>query len=121
MRRGCRYGEVYSFPLFVCTDCCAVATTRSVWMLECRSTGLLCSLEYLAVEVVDLPSNATRDSEKTHIIPRYLHLVIPNDEKLNKLMGDATIAGGDVLPNVEAVLLPKKTQEEVSSKDRLID
>ncbi|VDK49883.1 unnamed protein product [Taenia asiatica] len=83
MRRGCRYGEVYSFPLFVCTDCCAVATTRSVWMLECRSTGLLCSLEYLAVEVVDLPSNATRDSEKTHIIPRYVHLVIPNDEKLN--------------------------------------
>eukprot|EP00108_Taenia_solium_P011810 TsM_000436300 transcript=TsM_000436300 gene=TsM_000436300 len=76
-------------------------------MLECRSTGLLCSLEYLAAAMVEL-SNAYQ-------------LVIRNVEELNKLVFGETIAEGGVLPNVEAVLLSKKTQEEVGSKDRLID
>ncbi|VDK50383.1 unnamed protein product, partial [Taenia asiatica] len=111
MRRGSRLGVVYSLPLFECTDCCVVATTRSVWTLEYRSTGLPCSLEYLAAEVVELSSNATREREQTCIIPRHLHLVIPNDEKLNKLLGGVTIEEGDVLPNIEAVLLSKETQK----------
>ena len=31
-----------------------------------------------------------------------------NEGRLNKLLGDVTIAGGGVLPNIHAVLLPKK-------------
>lgn len=32
-----------------------------------------------------------------------------NDEELNKLLSGVTVAQGGVLPNIQAVLLPKKT------------
>lgn len=35
--------------------------------------------------------------------------VCRNDEELNKLLSGVTIAQGGVLPNIQAVLLPKKT------------
>ena len=43
------------------------------------------------------------------IIWRQLPTAIRNDEELNKLLGKVTIAQGGVLPNIQAVLLPKKT------------
>ena len=39
----------------------------------------------------------------------YLHC-FRNDEELNKLLAGVTIAQGGVLPNIQAVLLPKKSQ-----------
>ena len=59
-------------------------------------------MEYLAAEVLD---------KKTRIIPRHLQLAICNDEELNKLLSGVTIAHGGVLLNIQAVLLPKKTQQ----------
>ncbi|XP_006084336.1 histone H2A.J [Myotis lucifugus] len=56
--------------------------------------------------------NAARDNKKTRIIPRHLQLAIRNDEELNKLLGKVTIAQGGVLPNIQAVLLPKKTESQ---------
>ena len=69
-------------------------------------------LEYLAAEILELAGNASRDNKKQRIIPRHIQLAVRNDEELNKLLHDVTIANGGVLPNIHSVLLPKKTKKE---------
>jgi len=66
-------------------------------------------LEYLAAEILELAGNASRDNKKSRIIPRHIQLAVRNDEELNKLLSDVTIANGGVLPNIHSILLPKKT------------
>ncbi|NXV97956.1 H2AJ protein, partial [Calonectris borealis] len=67
-------------------------------------------LEYLSAEILELAGNAARDHKKPRLIPRHLPRAIRNDEALNKLLGAVNLAQGGVLPNSQAVLLPKKTQ-----------
>ncbi|XP_051552741.1 histone H2A-like [Myxocyprinus asiaticus] len=68
-------------------------------------------LEYLTTEILELAGNAARDNKKTHIIPCHLQLAVQNNEELNNLLGEVTIAQGGVLPNIQAVLLPKNTEK----------
>lgn len=59
---------------------------------------------------MELAGNAARDNKKNRIIPRHVLLAIRNDEELGKLLAGVTIAHGGVLPNINPVLLPKKSQ-----------
>jgi histone H2A len=74
-------------------------------------------LEYLSAEILELAGNAARDNHKTRIIPRHVQLAVRNDDELNKLLGNVTIAQGGVLPNIHAVLLPKSAAKDASKAD----
>ena len=67
-------------------------------------------LEYLAAEILELAGNAARDNKRKRIVPRHIQLAIRNDEELSNLLGGVTVAQGGVLPNIQAVLLPKKSK-----------
>lgn len=68
-------------------------------------------LEYLTAELMELAGNAARDNRRMRIIPRHLQLAVRNDEELNELLQHVTFAEGGVLPNIQAVLLPKKSNK----------
>ena len=75
--------------------------------------------EYLSAEILELAGNAARDNKRKTINPRHITLAIRNDEELNKLLHHVTIAQGGVLPNIQAVLLPKKIFRAQIRKERL--
>lgn len=78
-------------------------------------------LEYLTAEIVELAGNAARDNNKLRILPRHIQLAIRNDEELSRLLQGVTISQGGVLPNIHAVLLPKKTVKKAHDSQQAAD
>ncbi|CAO3581267.1 unnamed protein product [Absidia cylindrospora] len=56
-------------------------------------------LEYLVAEVLELAGDVALANYKSRIAPRHLLLAIRNDEEINTLLKDVTIAEGGVFPN----------------------
>ena len=69
-------------------------------------------LEYIVAEVLELAGNAAKDNKKLRIIPRHIQLAVRNDDELNQFFGNAIIASGGVLPNINPVLLPAKKNKK---------
>ncbi|XP_071989294.1 histone H2A-like [Engystomops pustulosus] len=82
------------------------------------SIYLAATLEYLCAEVLELSGNAARDNKKSRILPRHIQLAVRNDEELAKLFDGVTISEGGVLPNIQAILLPKKTKGSSSQEPK---
>lgn len=68
-------------------------------------------LEYLVAEILELAGNAAKDNKKQRIVPRHIMLAIRNDDELNKLLYEVTIAAAGVTPFIQKDLLPAKSAE----------
>ncbi|XP_048402913.1 histone H2AX-like [Stegostoma tigrinum] len=73
-------------------------------------------LECVTAEVLELAGSTARANQKTCIIPSHLQLDVCNDKEHNKLLGEVTNTQGCVLPNIQVMLLPKKTAIGVAPK-----
>ena len=73
-------------------------------------------LEYIVAEVLELAGNAAKDNKKMRIIPRHIQLAVRNDDELSAFFGNAIIASGGVLPNINAALMPAKKGKKGASK-----
>jgi histone H2A len=61
--------------------------------------------ENLTVEVLELAGDAAVDNKKTRISLSYIMLAVRNDEGLNQLLSNITIASSGVVPHIYKVLL----------------
>ena len=97
----------------VFTVCWGKATTLSELVLVPQSTwqqfSSICLLKSSSWPVT-LPET-TRKAELSQDIFNWPY-EMSNDEELNRLLSGVTIAQGGVLPNIQAVLLPKKTEKK---------
>ena len=74
-------------------------------MVECKAFHIINSLPVFTFPLfithqlilLVLTGNAARDNKKSRIIPRHVQLAIRNDEELNKLLSDVTIAQVSVI------------------------
>ena len=81
---------------------------RSSATAGCYMAGVL---EYLVAEVLELAGANAKNRRHKTIQPKDINLAIRGDDELSKLMCDATIAQGSVVPHIHDQLLPKKKQK----------
>jgi len=77
-------------------------------------------LEYITSEILELAGEHCLQDKRKQITPRHVQLAVRNDEEINKLMCEAMIASGGVLPNVQAGLfkrLDKKNADATATQE----
>ncbi|CAG2068603.1 unnamed protein product [Timema podura] len=62
-----------------------------------------------------MTGNAARGSKKTRTIQLNQQMAIRNDEEHNKFLSGVTVTQSGILPNIQAVLLPKKTDKKAKT------
>ena len=65
-------------------------------------------LDYICQEILELAGEYAMKMKKNMIKPRHIKLAIAEDEELCKILGQAVIHEGGVVPHIEAALLPKQ-------------
>ena len=58
-----------------------------------------------------MAGDAARENKKNRITPRHILLAVKTDAELAKLLAGVTIAQGGVVPNINPVLLRKKSKK----------
>ncbi|XP_022972735.1 histone H2A-beta, sperm-like [Cucurbita maxima] len=74
-------------------------------------------LEYLVAEVLEVAGNAAMDNKRNRITPRHIVLAVRNDEELAKLFSEVTIPFGGVVPNINPVLLPRRSEKRAAAAE----
>ena len=65
-------------------------------------------LDYLCEEILDMAAEHCQKAKKMTLQPRHIQLAIRSDEELNKVMCEAMIANGGVVPSIHPSLFPAK-------------
>ena len=65
-------------------------------------------LEYLTAEVLELAGQAAHDFKRQRVNPRHIQLAVRGDVELNRLLHNAVIVQGGVMPHIEPQLLKGK-------------
>jgi hypothetical protein len=73
-------------------------------------------LEYLTAEIFETAGEIAKASKKVRITPRHINLAVCKDEEMNKLLNNVTFPSAGVLPHIENVLLPPRSDEEKSQR-----
>lgn len=94
-----------------CAKCCKTKTFPTSFKFQL----LTIFISLLSIKVLELAGNAARDNKKNRIIPRHVLLAVRNDDELGKLLKGVTIAHGGVLPNINPILLPNKSEKAAST------
>lgn len=72
-------------------------------------------IEYMVAELLELSGNAARDNKRRRITPRHIQLTVRNDDELSKLLKNATVAQGGVVPSIHSSLLPKAKKAKATA------
>lgn len=71
----------------------------------------------LAERLPDIVDSVSPEGQASPATSRDLQLAIRNDGKLNRLLGNVTIAQGGALPNIHQSLLPTKSKKDMASEE----
>merc|ERR1712093_417828 len=69
---------------------------------------LASAIEYCVSEMLELATKTAAKAKKQTLKPRHIALAVRNDDELNRLLANVTIASGGVVPNVHPAIAKKK-------------